>query len=68
MFILLDTGRINMRNVEEFMVVAESNISYQLQVRFVSGTERVLFTGTMEQCHYQLGLIMASYTATTGNT
>ena len=33
-----------MNNVEEFLVVQNQN-TFQLQVRFVSGAERVLYTG-----------------------
>ena len=59
MFVSVDNSQINMNNVEEFLVVQNQN-TFQLQVRFVSGAERVLYTGTREYCYQQLGLIMAS--------
>ena len=61
MFVLAGTAQINMDNVEEFDLVANSNISYQLQVRFVSGTTQTLCEGTAEQCSQYLATIMTSY-------
>ena len=62
MFVLVDGGRMNMDNVEEFFVVLNGNV-HELRVRFVSGTEKVLASGTLEQCYHALGLIMASHAA-----
>ena len=60
MFVLVNGGRINMDNVEEFFVVLNGSV-HELIVRFVSGTQKVLASGTVEQCNYALGLIMASH-------
>ena len=61
MFVVAGTAQINLDNVEEFDLVAQSNGLIQLQARFVSGHTKVLCEGTVEQCSHMLGLIMASH-------
>ena len=60
MFVLAGSSQINLDNVEKFDIIAKADHLCELHVRFVSGTTKILCSGTPEQCAQYLSTIMIS--------